>query len=135
MKAISNQAGVPHGKLVGAAWAISTAVALVTLGGFGMIFGLVMALITRGIDISPGGMVLIFSSLLIILAIAWLLVRQLSRALDLPKLSGETREHQFPKLSENPAQQISAPREPLSSVTENTTRTFQPIYKERDTQR
>ena len=78
LKPISNQSGVPPTKLIRAAWAISMAVALVTLGGFGMIFGLVMALITRGLSLSAEGMVLIFFSSLVILAIDWLLVRQLS---------------------------------------------------------
>jgi hypothetical protein len=87
LKPISNQSGVPPAKLVGAAWAISMAVALVTLGGFGMIFALVMALVTRGINLSAGGMGLIFTSSLIILTIDWLLVRQLSRVLNVPQLS------------------------------------------------
>ena len=134
LKPISNQAIAP-GKLVGAAWAISMAVALVTLGGFGMIFGLVMALITRGINLSAGGMVLIFFSLLVILAIAWLLVRQLSRVLDMPQLSAEATQPKPPKMSEKPMQQIGAPREPVSSVTEHTTRTFEPIHRERETKR
>ena len=102
LKPISNQAIAP-GKLVGAVWAISMAVALVTLGGFGMIFGLVMALITRGINLSAGGMVLIFFSLLVILAIAWLLVRQLSRVLDMPQLPAEATQPKPPKMSEKPA--------------------------------
>ena len=86
LKPILNQSGAPPTKLIGAAWAISMAVALVTLGGFGMIFGLVMALITRGLSLSAEGMVLIFFSSLVILAIDWLLVRQLSRVLNVPQL-------------------------------------------------
>lgn len=134
LRPVSNQSGVPPAKLVGAAWAISTAVALVTLGGFGMIFGLVMTLITRGINLSPGGMFWISFALLVILAIDWLLVRQLSRVLDMPRLTDATQPKK-PELRENPKQQIGAPREPVSSVTENTTRTFEPIHRERDTQR
>ena len=135
LKPISNQSGVSINKLVGAAWAISIAVALVTLGGFGMIFGLVMALITTGINISAGGMVLIFFSLLVILAVDWLLVRQLSRVLDMPKLSDDPTKPKKPKLSEESVQQIGASRQPVSSVTEHTTRTFEPIHRERETQR
>ena len=135
LKPISNQSGLPPTRLVGAAWAISIALALVTLGGFGMIFSLVMALVTRGINLSPSGMFWIAFSLLVILAIDWLLVRQLSRVLDMSKLSGEAIEPKKPKLSEKPLEQISAPREPASSVTDHTTRTFEPIYRERDTQR
>ncbi|MGZ5435024.1 MAG: hypothetical protein ACXWID_07610 [Pyrinomonadaceae bacterium] len=111
------------------------AVALVTLGGFGMIFGLVMTLITRGINLSPSGMFWISFALLVILAIDWLLVRQLSRVLDMPRLSADATQPKKPELREKPMQQIGAPREPVSSVTENTTRTFEPIPSERDTQR
>jgi hypothetical protein len=121
--------------LVGATWAISLAVVLVTLGGFGMMFGLVMALISSGVNVSGGGMLLIGFALLIILAIASLLVRQLSRVLDVSQFLGGANQPQQPKLSEKPAQQIGAPREPVSSVTEHTTQMFEPIHKDRDTQR
>lgn len=133
LKPISNQSGVPPTKLIRATWAISMAVALVTLGGFGMIFGLVMALITRGLSLSAEGMVLIFFSSLVILAIDWLLVRQLSRVLNVPQLSGDATEATKAKLSEKPVQQISQPRERVSSVTERTTRTLEPMYRESDT--
>lgn len=135
LKTVSNHVGVAPTKLVGAAWAISVAITLVTLGGFGMIFGLMMALITRGVNLSEGGMVLILFSLLGILGIDWLLVRQLSRMLGMPQLSGDAPAAQKPNLEEKPVQQISEAREPVSSVTDHTTRTFEPIYRERDTQR
>jgi hypothetical protein len=137
LKPLANHSGQPA-KLVGAAWAISMAVVLVTLGGFGMMFGLVMALISSGINLSGGGMVLIVFCLLIILAIAALLVRQLSRVLDVAELSGgatQSKQPHQPTLSEKPVQQIGAPREPVSSVTEHTTRIFEPVHKDRDTQR
>ncbi len=135
LKPLSNQSGGAPAKLVGATWAISIAVVLVTLGGFGMMFGLVMALISSGVNLSGGGMVLIGFALLIILAIASLLVRQLSRVLDFSQLSGGATQPQQLKLSEKPVPQIGAPREPVSSVTEHTTQMFEPIHKDRDTQR
>lgn len=131
LKPISNQSGVPPAKLIGAAWAISMAVALVTLGGFGMIFALVMTLITRGLSVSAGGMVLIFFASLVILAIDWLLVRQLSRVLNVPQLSSDVTQAKKRNLTEPAVRQIDAPREPVSSVTEHTTRTFEPIHRER----
>jgi hypothetical protein len=137
LKPLANQSGQPA-KLVGAAWAISMAVVLVTLGGFGMMFGLVMALISNGVNLSGGGMVLLVFCLLIILAIAALLVRQLSRVLDVAQLSGgatQSKPPHQPTLREKPVQQILAPREPVSSVTEHTTRIFEPVHKDRDTQR
>lgn len=135
LKPISNQFGVPPTKLVRAAWAISVAITLVTLGGFGMVFSVVMELIANGINLSPGGMVLIFFCLLVILAIVGLLVRQLSRVLSMSQLSGDATPAQKPNLGEHPVQQISEAREPVSSVTDHTTRTLEPIYRERDTQR
>jgi|SRR5882724_2072693 len=134
LKPPANHSGQPA-KLVGAAWAISMAVVLVTLGGFGMLSGLVKALISNGVNLSGGGMVLIVFCLLIILAIASLLVRQLSRVLDLAQLSGGATQSKQPKLSEKPVQQIGAAREPVSSVTDHTTRIFEPVHKDRDTQR
>jgi hypothetical protein len=135
LKPILNQSGVPPARLVGAAWAIAMAVALVTLGGFGMIFGLVMALITRGINLSAGGMGLIFFSSLIILTIDWLLVRQLSRVLNMPQLSSDVTQTKKEKPAEPVVQQIDAPRQPVSSVTDQTTRAFEPIHRDRETQR
>jgi hypothetical protein len=105
------------------------AVVLVTLGGFGMMFGLVMALITHGVNLSGGGIVLIVFSLLIILVIASLLVRQLSRVLSVSDLLlGAARSNQS-TLSQKPLQQIGAIREPLSSVTEHTTHVLKPIER------
>lgn len=135
LKPILNQPGVPPKTLVGAAWAISVAITLVTLGGFGMVFVVVMSLITGGINLSPGGMGLIVLSLLIILAIAGLLVRQLSRVLSTSQLSADPAPAPKAQLIENPVQQISAAREPASSVTDHTTRTLEPVHKERDTHR
>ena len=135
LKPILPPAALPPAKLVRATWAISVAITLVTLGGFGMVFSVVMELIANGINLSPGGMVLIFFCLLVILAIVGLLVRQLSRVLSMSQLSGDAPAAQKPNLEEKPVQQISEAREPVSSVTDHTTRTFEPIYRERDTQR
>ncbi len=106
-------------------------------GGFGMMFALVMTLISTGVNLSGGGMALIVFCLLIILAVVSLLVRQLSRVIDFAQLStGATQSKQphQPMLSEKPAPQIGASREPVASVTEHTTRMFEPILKS-DTQR
>lgn len=133
LRSTSNLPAISPPKFVGAVWAISIAVVLITLGGFGMLFGLIMALITRGFSISKPGVFLIFCALMVILAIAWLLVQQLSRLLSMPQLTGETVQPRIPKLSEKPALQVSAPREPVPSVTENTTRTLESVYREQNT--
>jgi Na+-transporting methylmalonyl-CoA/oxaloacetate decarboxylase gamma subunit len=137
LRPISNQSATP-GKIVGVTWAISTAVVLVTLGGFGLMFALALSLISSGINLSGGGMVLIVIFLLVILAVAWLLIRQLSRVLDISELlSGATQSKSAPPpaLSEKTVPQISAPHEPVGSVTDHTTRVFEPIHSERDTKR
>ena len=129
------QSGVPTGKLVGASWAISVAVALVTLGGFGMIFGLVLALISSGMSLSAGGIGLVIVSSLIILAIDWLLIRQLSRVLNLPRAARETATVSQPALDEDSPTLLAAPPQPVSSITDRTTRTFEPVVRDRDTKR
>ena len=127
------QSGVPPGKLVGAAWAMSTAVALVTLGGFGMIFGLIFAMITSGMTLDKDGVALVIFGSLVILAIDWLLVRQLSKVLNLPRAadSPSAQQHEL----EEKARVSLPPPQARSVVTDHTTRTFEPLPRERDTQR
>lgn len=132
---VAAQAGVAPPKLVGAAWAISIAVTLVTLLGFGMVFGVVMTLIERGISLSPGGMALVFFALLFILTIAVLLIRQLSRVLSIAQPPIETAQAPRPRIVEAVVPELGAARPPIASVTDHTTRTLEPVYKERDTQR
>jgi hypothetical protein len=124
--------------MVGVTWALSIAIVLVSLGGFGLIFALAITLINKGINLSVGEMSLIVVFLLVILAIAWLLTRQLARVLDISELLGvapSPRTTVPPALTEKPAPQLSSPREPVTSVTDHTTRVFEPIHKDRDTQR
>jgi Na+-transporting methylmalonyl-CoA/oxaloacetate decarboxylase gamma subunit len=82
-----------------------------------MIFGLVMALITRGINLSAGGMGLIFFSSLVILVIDWLLTRQLSRVLDMHRFADAVQPAK--NLKEKAIPQIGSPGEPISTVTEH----------------
>jgi hypothetical protein len=137
LRQLSNQAVTSHPpvKSTGAAWAVSAAVALITLGGFALVFALVMAMITRGIDLHEGGLAVIVISLLVILTIDWLLIRQLPRLLGWFQPMEETGKDEKRKMSEKPVAQIPAPREAASSVTDHTTRTFTPVYRERDTRR
>ena len=135
LKPLATQVGVAPTKLVGAAWAISIAVTLVTLVGFGMVFGVVMTLIERGINLSPGGMALVFFALLFIFTIVALLIRQLSRVLTLPQLPVDATPAQRPRIVDSYVPEISAGKTPVASVTDHTTRTLEPVYRERDTQR
>ena len=129
------ESGMPPAKVVSVAWAVSLAVALVTLGGFGMIFSLVLALINRGMSLSGGGIGLVILISLIILTIDLLLIRQLSRVLNLPRAARDTATVSQPSLNENAPKLLADPPQPVSSVTDRTTRTFAPVIKERDTKR
>ena len=128
------EAVVPSTKVVGAVWAISMATAMISLGGFGMILAFAITLVERGVNISDVWG-LIFFFLLVILIIAVLLIRQLSKLLGIYHWPGNAAEPKGLKPGGQPAAQIDAPREPLASVTEHTTRTFEPLFRERDTQR
>jgi len=124
----------------GAAWAMAAAVALITIIGFGLIFSLVMVFVEKGLSIEEGRLAVIMTMLFSVLLIDWLLLRQFTRLTsgkaqakdeDAPakpekkKLSGKT--------PAAPVPQLAAPREPVGSVTENTTRTFDPVYRGRET--
>ena len=143
LKAVVSQAEdapVSRVSATGAAWAISAAVAFITLGGFALIFAMVMALVTRGIPFTDGPTAMIVFALLVILVVDWLLIRQLPRLLGLFQFKSEKEqpkktERKKQELSGRPRPQIAAPFEPVSSVTDHTTRTFEPVYRERDTQR
>lgn len=122
----------------GAAWAMAAAVAFITLGGFALIFSLVMIFVSKGLSIDEGRLALIIISLLVILLVDWQLLRQFTRltsgkaqAPDDAPAKPEKRQ-----LSGKPSAvppQLAAPREPIGSVTENTTRTFDHVYRERET--
>ncbi len=121
----------------GAAWAMAAAVALITIIGFGLVFSLVMVFVERGLSLDEGRLAVIMTMLFSVLLIDWLLLRQFTRltsgkaqAADEAPAKPEKR-----KLSGKTAAvpQLAAPREPVASVTENTTRTFDPVYRERET--
>lgn len=142
LKAVANQEDAPVSKVssTGAAWAISAAVAFITLGGFALIFSLVMTIISRGRELNDHVTAMIIASLAVILVVDWLLIRQLPRLLNVFQAKTERDEAQKqermkPELGVKSRPQIAAQREPVSSVTDHTTRTFQPAYRERDTQR
>ena len=140
LKAVTNQQDAPVSKVssTGAAWAISAAVAFITLGGFALMFSLVMTIISRGRELNDHVTAMIIASLAVILIVDWLLIRQLPRLLNLAQARSEkdeTQKHKTLELGVKSRPQIAPSREPVSSVTDHTTRTFEPVYRERDTQR
>ena len=120
-----------------AAWAMAAAVALITIIGFGLVFSLVMVFVERGLSLEEGRLAVIMTMMFSVLLIDWLLLRQFTR-LTSGKAQAADDAPAKPeklKLSGKPAAlpQLAAPREPVASVTENTTRTFDPVYRERET--
>lgn len=126
--------------LVGPIWAVSLATTLITLLGLGLVFTFMMAVITRGITIGGSLMLIAAFFLLVVLAIAGLLVRQLLRLLNLYQKPGALSEKNARpdknELSGREAPQLEAMREPTPlGITENTTRTFEPAPQDRQTKR
>jgi hypothetical protein len=129
------------GGLSGPAWAVSLAVALVTLGGLSMLFVLGVLLVKRGQDLPPSAGIMALAFLALIALVDWMLIRQFSRVVELqrgavaparPKRrAGEAGG--LAGLGEAQPARLEAPREPFLSVTDQTTRTLERVPRERDT--
>ncbi len=119
----------------GGAWAMAAAVALITIIGFGLIFSLVMVFVERGLSLEEGRLAVIMAMLFSVLLIDWLLLRQFTRLTSGKAQAADdaTLKPEKKKLPEKTPPQLAAPREPVASVTENTTRTFDPVYRDRGT--
>jgi hypothetical protein len=142
LKPVSEEVAVassqPPAKVTnGAAWAMAAAVALITIIGFGLIFSLVMVFVEKGLSIDEGRLAVIMTMLFSVLLIDWLLLRQFTRLTSAKAQAAEDApaKPEKRKLSGKPSAvpQLAAPRGPVASVTENTTRTFEPAYRERET--
>lgn len=118
----------PVSKLVALVWSIPLAMALITLGGLGMLFYIGLELTRRGADASPTGALLMLVDLLAVLIIDWMLIRQLSRVIDICRPQREVTNGSRLELNSKHPEQIEAQREP-TFVTEDTTRTFEPSGK------
>ena len=109
-----------------------TAITLVTLSGLGIILGGTIAL--KGIGLHEGLMfTFMLLSFLTVLGIDGLLIWQLFRLTGSAKETSGTIQLKEPRAKELGRAQTHALAEPMPSVTENTTRTFEPSYKERST--
>ncbi|MEO6393913.1 MAG: hypothetical protein ABIP75_18820 [Pyrinomonadaceae bacterium] len=116
----------------GALPVLATVITLVTVCGFGLAFGLIMALIDRGLNFGDGGGALAALILAITLAIDWMLVRLLMRILNLAPVAKEVASPPRPKnLPEPSPHRLDEPRQPVDSVTDHTTRTLPVEYVER----
>jgi hypothetical protein len=120
--------------LIGPIWAVSLAITLITLAGLGFVFAFAMVLITRGIPLNGSMFLLISFFMFIVFAIAGLLVRQLSRLLGLYHKPAAQADKNYRPQTNELAGSAAPPRleampEPPLSVTENTTRAFEPAQK------
>ena len=119
----------------GAAWAMAAAAALISIVGFGLAFSLVMVFVEKGLSLDEGRLAVVMTLIVSVLLIDWLLLRQFTRLTSGKAQAADdaTLKPEKKKLPEKAVPQLAAPREPVASVTENTTRTFDPVYRERGT--
>jgi hypothetical protein len=121
----------PSDKLAELVAVLAITTGAVGLGGLIVAFVLARELLKRGIEPSALGGTL-FITLAAVFGVTWLLARQSSRALNAylhPFTAPEATPAQLE--ARRTAELIEAPREPPSSVTDHTTRTFDPVLVER----
>jgi type VI protein secretion system component VasK len=123
--------------VVGPIWAVSLAVTLVTLIGLGLVFTFIMVVTTQHLSVVGSMMLIVILFLLVVLVVATLLIRQLSRLLSLyhkpDAQSDRSAQAKKSEIDGRDVQQIEAVREAPPDITENTTRTFDPVPRDRQT--
>ena len=102
------------------------------LGGLAVVFAFAMEFFRHGFPIEAT-VILSILGLLTLFKATTTLSGQMSRLMDAFLEPGEVIRKQKPQLSGAPPAQLDAPRVPVSSITDHTTRNFAPIYRERDT--
>jgi hypothetical protein len=105
-----------------------TSVGFVTLGGLGILVGLVSVLLKNGFD-QKGIMVIAVFYLAALFGICYMLLSQLPKLIDAKlRPNPETPEsYQPPQLFAKTTAQLEEHREPVASVTDHTTRVFDKI--------
>lgn len=122
--------GPPADKLAELMYVLATFTALVAVGGFVFVYYLAGKLMLLGFEQSRI-LVTIFFCLAAAVGVSGMLVGQFSRVLTAFLRSGKPEEARAPELAGRNTAQIEAPREPASSVTDHTTRTFDAVRQER----
>jgi hypothetical protein len=109
----------------------SIVLGLTILGGLGVIFGSATEFVRNGLHPAAIVWMVLFSSATLFGCIG-LMIRFFTRMLTMQREIAPTQPQRPPAFTERqPAQHLPPPRmEPVGSVTENTTRTFTPIYRE-----
>ena len=109
---------------------LGASVTLISLVGFGIIIKGAATLARSGFSTDPV-VFMIFMGMLTILVVDIMLIRQLSRLVSASLRAGtsaaQAKEITAPKQT---SRQLNAHPETFQSVTENTTRTFEPVYRE-----
>jgi hypothetical protein len=136
----------PHtpARLTGAAWAIALATTAITLGGLGIVFSTVSRIVSpppwaANIPRNPGEIVpvavpmIVFGTATVFL-IVFMLIRLFIRLMNLPAAPAHSEKQRQPPIPQYrpsavsaPPPQIQAPPMSMPSVTEHTTRNFDPI--------
>ena len=100
------------------------AVALLTVGGLGVLMGSIIALAAIGVRQEDVFIPIAVVGCFTVLGIAWLLVRQISRVIDSTRIPFIPEQRPIPAPPRRDPAQIAGPPLPVPSVTEHTTRTF-----------
>jgi hypothetical protein len=119
----------------GLGWIISLGTVMTTgvaVGGLTLVLALVLELFKGGFPAANTTAIGIVSLVLLLGTVA-LLSRQLSRLITIYLQPDNTAQPKKAKSRVKPPVQLAAPLEPLPSVTEHTTRTFEPSYRQRNT--
>jgi hypothetical protein len=124
------QSSAPPDKLAETVFGLTVISGVVAIAGFIFVFLLVEKLLDRMLSASAV-MAFMMISLAAVVGISWLFIRQLLRTLNV-YLRIEDKAKRPAQLDERPAPQLeAAPREPAASVTDHTTRAFEPALRER----
>lgn len=127
LPAARSRSEISPGKLTGMFWAI----AILALGGLALILGCSIPLVALGLDKDLLAVVA-FLGFVTVFGIAGLLIRQLSRLINLVEANPVQVTNASTTAEYAPPQITGQPR-PISSVTEHTTRNFDRIYEEQRT--
>jgi len=105
-----------------------TALAWIVVGGLGILIGLVAVLLKNGFD-HKGIMLIVGGYLAVLFGISYMLLNQLPKLIDakLNPKQATPESYQPPQLFAKTTAQLEEHREPVMSVTDNTTRTFDKI--------
>ena len=112
---------------------LAIATGFTAVGGFFLVFMLVRELLKHNVNTSAIFLMTLVA-LATVLAISALMIRLLARSFGYGSPpNGRKDDARSPEINGRDTAQIDAPREPLSSVTDHTTRHFGPVLKDRIT--